>query len=122
MPWYESQEIPILRILTDRGTEYCGKIENHAFELFLSIENIEFFPENPKEGQSFNISTTVTNYGNESVKQALYYYGLKENHMAEYLARVTWKNIEGYQGEMKEKYGLDKEKVKLPLTNLWFSL
>ncbi len=41
LPWYESQGISILRILTDRGTEYCGKIENHAFELFLSIENID---------------------------------------------------------------------------------
>lgn len=41
LPWYESQEIPLLRILTDRGTEYCGKIENHAFQLFLSIENID---------------------------------------------------------------------------------
>ena len=30
-----------LRILTDRGTEFCGKIENHAYELFLSIENID---------------------------------------------------------------------------------
>ncbi len=33
--------IPILRILTDRGTEYKGNIEHHAFELFLSIEGIE---------------------------------------------------------------------------------
>jgi hypothetical protein len=41
LPWYESQEIPLLRILTDRRTEYCGKIENHAFQLFLSIENID---------------------------------------------------------------------------------
>ncbi|MBN2480010.1 MAG: transposase family protein [Parachlamydiales bacterium] len=37
----ESQDIPLLRILPDRGTEYCDKIENHAFELFLSIENID---------------------------------------------------------------------------------
>ncbi len=41
LPWYEEQGIPILRILTDRGTEYKGNIEHHAFELFLSIEGIE---------------------------------------------------------------------------------
>ena len=41
LPWYESQGIPILRILTDRGSEYKGNIEHHAFELFLSIEGIE---------------------------------------------------------------------------------
>ncbi len=41
LPWYESQGIPMLRILTDRGGEYKGNIEHHAFELFLSIEGIE---------------------------------------------------------------------------------
>jgi len=41
MPFFESQEVRILRILTDRGTEYCGKIENHEFQLYLSIEDIE---------------------------------------------------------------------------------
>ncbi len=41
LPWYEEQGIPILRILTDRGTEYKGNIEHHAFELFLSIGGIE---------------------------------------------------------------------------------
>ena len=41
LPWYEQQGIPVLRILTDRGTEYKGKIENHAYQLFLSIYGIE---------------------------------------------------------------------------------
>ena len=30
-----------MRVLTDRGTEYKGKIEHHADELFLSIAGIE---------------------------------------------------------------------------------
>jgi transposase InsO family protein len=41
LPWYEEEGIPILRILTDRGTEYKGNIENHAYQLFLSIAGIE---------------------------------------------------------------------------------
>ena len=41
LPWYEEQDIPILRILRDRGTEYKGKIENHAYQLFLSVAGIE---------------------------------------------------------------------------------
>jgi transposase InsO family protein len=41
LPWYEEEGIPILRVLTDRGTEYKGKIEHHAYELFLSIAGIE---------------------------------------------------------------------------------
>ena len=41
LPWYEEQQVALLRILTDRGTEYCGKINSHAFQLFLSVENID---------------------------------------------------------------------------------
>jgi hypothetical protein len=35
------EDIPLMRILTDRGSEFCGKIENHVFELFLHIEDIK---------------------------------------------------------------------------------
>lgn len=31
----------ILRILTDRGTEYCGKVEQHDYELYLAVNAIE---------------------------------------------------------------------------------
>jgi transposase InsO family protein len=41
LPWYHEQGVQCLRILTDRGTEYCGKIEHHAYQLFLSIEDID---------------------------------------------------------------------------------
>jgi len=41
VPFYEQEGVPILRILTDRGTEYKGKIENHAYQLYLSISGIE---------------------------------------------------------------------------------
>ena len=41
LPWFEQQEIPLLRVLTDRGTEYCGKPENHAYQLYLAVENID---------------------------------------------------------------------------------
>lgn len=33
--------MPILRILTDRGTEYCGKVEHHDYQLYLAINNID---------------------------------------------------------------------------------
>ena len=41
IPFYDSHNIKLLRILTDRGTEYKGTLENHAYELFLSVEAIE---------------------------------------------------------------------------------
>lgn len=41
LPFFEKEDITLLRILTDRGTEYCGKAENHAYQLYLGIENID---------------------------------------------------------------------------------
>jgi hypothetical protein len=41
IPWFEEEEIPCLRILTDRGTEYCGNRDHHEYELYLFVENIE---------------------------------------------------------------------------------
>ena len=41
LPFFESHDIPLLRVLTDRGTEYCGKVEHHPFELYLGTENVD---------------------------------------------------------------------------------
>ena len=41
LPWFEEQDVLLLRILTDRGSEYCGNREHHAYELYLDLENIE---------------------------------------------------------------------------------
>jgi transposase InsO family protein len=41
LPFFDEHQIPLLRILTDRGTEYKGKPEHHEYELYLAIEGIE---------------------------------------------------------------------------------
>jgi transposase InsO family protein len=41
LPFYEAQDLPVLRILTDRGTEYCGRAETHDYQLFLAINDID---------------------------------------------------------------------------------
>lgn len=41
LPFYTEQELPVLRILTDRGTEYCGKADRHDYQLYLAINDIE---------------------------------------------------------------------------------
>ena len=41
IPFYEEQEVKLLRILTDRGTEYKGVREHHEYELYLAVEDIE---------------------------------------------------------------------------------
>jgi transposase InsO family protein len=41
LPFFEDQALPMLRILTDRGTEYCGKAEQHDYQLYLALNDIE---------------------------------------------------------------------------------
>ena len=41
LPFYQSQDLPMLRILTDRGTEYCGTVEQHDYELYLAVNDID---------------------------------------------------------------------------------
>jgi transposase InsO family protein len=41
LAWFEQQGVTLLRILTDRGSEFCGNRERHEYALYLDIENIE---------------------------------------------------------------------------------
>ncbi|MCH7696009.1 MAG: IS481 family transposase [Proteobacteria bacterium] len=41
LPLFQEQQLPMLRILTDRGTEYCGKVEQHDYQLYLAMNDIE---------------------------------------------------------------------------------
>ena len=34
LPFFSSMKMGLIRILTDRGTEYCGRVEAHDFELW----------------------------------------------------------------------------------------
>jgi transposase InsO family protein len=41
LPFFEEHGVALLRILTDRGSEYCGNRETHEYALYLDLENIE---------------------------------------------------------------------------------
>lgn len=41
IPFYDEQDVPLLRILTDRGTEFCGAREHHEYQLYLAVEDID---------------------------------------------------------------------------------
>ena len=53
--FYDEQEIDLLRILTDRGTEYCGNPERHEYELYLAVENIDHSRTKTKSPQTNGI-------------------------------------------------------------------
>jgi transposase InsO family protein len=41
LPFFEKEQVPLIRMLTDRGTEYCGRLDTHPYELFLQLNEIE---------------------------------------------------------------------------------
>jgi transposase InsO family protein len=41
IPFFEEHDVPLLRILTDRGTEYCGSLQHHEYQLYLALEDID---------------------------------------------------------------------------------
>ena len=55
IPLFDKFGIPVLRILTDRGTEFCGKPDTHDYQLFLAINDIEHTKTKVKNPQSNGI-------------------------------------------------------------------
>lgn len=55
LPFFEEQQLPLLRILTDRGTEYCGKAESHDYQLYLAINDIDHTKTKAKSPQTNGI-------------------------------------------------------------------
>jgi hypothetical protein len=55
LPMYEADNIPLMRILTDRGTEYCGNREHHEYQLYLAIEDIDHSKTKAKSPQTNGI-------------------------------------------------------------------
>ncbi|HOW30219.1 MAG TPA: IS481 family transposase [Bacteroidales bacterium] len=55
IPFFEEQGIRLLRILTDRGTEYCGAREHHEYQLYLDIEDIDHSKTRAKSPQTNGI-------------------------------------------------------------------
>lgn len=55
LPFFDQQQIPLLRILTDRGTEFNGKPESHEFALYLQIEGIDHSKTKVRHPQSNGI-------------------------------------------------------------------
>jgi len=55
LPFYEEHDLPLLRILTDRGTEYCGKADQHDYQLYLAVNDIEHTKTKVKSPQTNGI-------------------------------------------------------------------
>ncbi len=55
VPFFEQPGIPLNRVLTDRGTEYCGAPDRHEYELYLAVENMDHTRTKTKSPQTNGI-------------------------------------------------------------------
>jgi transposase InsO family protein len=55
LPFFEVHGLPLSRILTDRGSEYCGAVDRHPYELYLGVEDIEHSRTKTKHPQTNGI-------------------------------------------------------------------
>jgi transposase InsO family protein len=59
LPFFDDHEIPVLRVLTDRGTEFCGALDKHPYELYLELNDIEHTKTKAKSPQTNGICERV---------------------------------------------------------------
>ena len=55
VPFYDAHEVKLCRVLTDRGTEYCGNPEHHEYELYLALEDVDHSRTKTKSPQTNGI-------------------------------------------------------------------
>jgi len=56
VPFFDEKEVKLSRVLTDRGTEYCGNPEHHEYELYLAVEDIDHSRTKTKSPQTNGIA------------------------------------------------------------------
>jgi hypothetical protein len=109
LPFYEQHDLRLLRVLTDRGSEYCGSRERHEYQLYLAIEDIDHSKTKAKSPQSNGIcerfNRTVKNefydiafrkkiYSSidqlqEDLDQWMIYYNTQRTHSGKYCSGKT---------------------------------
>lgn len=96
LPFFEEHNIPLLRILTDRGTEFCGAREHHEYQLYLALEDIDHSRTKAKHPQTNGICERF----HRTIQEEFYCVAFRKK-IYESLEQLqvdldTW--IEGYNG------------------------
>ncbi len=66
VPFYDAREVRLCRVLTDRGTEYCGNPEHHEYELYLALEDIDHWRAKTKSPQPTDVIDKCLLSGSDS--------------------------------------------------------
>ena len=89
IPFFEQQDIPVLRMLTDRGTEFNGRPENHEYELYLQLENIDHSRTKVRHPQSNGICERL-------------HRTMQDEFYAVTFRRKLYQNLESLQADLDE--------------------
>jgi len=89
LPFFEKQGLPMLRILTDRGTEYCGRAEHHDYQLYLALNDIEHTKTKANSPQTNGICERF----HKTILNEFYHVALRKN---------IYNDIESLQKDLDE--------------------
>lgn len=104
LPFFEAHRLPMLRILTDRGTEYCGRAESHDYQLYLAINDIEHTKTRVKSPQTNGIcerfhKTILQEFYQVTLRKHVYEnLEVLQKHLDEWLG--YYNNARTHQGKM----------------------
>lgn len=96
--------MPVLRLLTERGTEYCGKVEQHDYQLYLAINDIDHTKTKAMSPQANGIcerfhKTILQGFYQVTFRKKLYGDPAElQNDLDEWL--VYYNNDRNHQGKM----------------------
>ncbi len=68
LPFYDEHGVQLMRTLTDRGTEYCGTPENHPYQPFLHLADIEHTRTKARHPQTNGITEKL----NQTIQDEFY--------------------------------------------------
>ena len=88
LPLYEKLGVTLLRVLTDRGTEYYGKEDSHDYELFLALNDIKHTKTKANSPQTNGICERV----NRTVQDEFCKFA--DNSVGCLIKNLSWKNAD----------------------------
>lgn len=97
LPFFEEHGLRLLRVLTDRGTEYCGNSEAHPYQLYLHLNDIEHSRTKTKSPQT-NGSTEKLN---QTILDEFYQVAFRKNFYQS-LEQIQ-RDLDGYMRKYNEE-------------------
>ena len=103
LPFFEDHDIAVLRVLTDRGTEFCGSLDKHPYELYLQLNEIDHTKTKVRSPQSNGIcerfhQTVLNEFYRVAFRKKLYLdLETLQKDLDEYIASYNWKRT--HQGK-----------------------